>query len=431
MRIAAALSFSRRILGGRRRGGGEGGRNYLRGAVAGVALSLVPLMLVMVVANGMIQGITARYMETSSYHLRATPLFGADLPELAAAAVAYSAETGVLGAWPEIQGPAIAVARGKSSGALFRAIDASLLEDPGFARFLEVPAGEARLTARNDILLGEALAKSLDAGPGDIVSLVTQRGGADSLPRVSPFRVRAIVSSGYRELDALWAFVPLEAGARLAVPGSSRSFVGLKVEDPFASLDPFASRLASLEPEWRVQTWAEIEQNLFRSFTTTRALLLLVMALAVAVAAINVGSALVMLVLERRRELAVLRATGVPPSVIALIFLFAGLATGGAGTLLGLGIGSFLAWRVNDLIALLEGGANILSRIPALISGQPLPPQFRLLDPGYYLERIPVRLDPGSILTIGGLSLCLCLAASILPALRAARLPPLELIRKT
>jgi lipoprotein-releasing system permease protein len=245
--------------------------------------------------------------------------------------------------------------------------------------------------------------------------------------------VRGIVSAGYRELDALWAFISLPAGSKAFWGGSTRAIVGIKVDRPFGDLEgPRAVARATLPEDWSVVTWPEAERNVFKSFSTTRALLLLVMALAVAVAAINVGSALVMLVLERRRDIAILKSAGASPGMIGRIFVLAGLGIGGAGTVLGIGIGSLLAWRINDLIAAIERIANGASRLWAALSGS-APPRaaIRLLDPAYYLERIPVDLKPAELLAVLGASLALCLLASLIPASRASRLPPLEIFRKT
>ncbi len=465
MRLRPAAFVAARILLGRGEGEGKkgrGGRNYLRGAVIGVALAIVPLVVVLVVADGMIEGITARYMETATYHLQAAPYFRRSPAELDAAAAAIGAAPGVRAAYAEIQGPAVILATpdpepageakaeraprraGKTSGALIRAVDPRFLADPGAVAYLETVSGELSLERSNEILLGEALAKSLGAKPGDLVSVVTARssasgeGGQGLAPKVTPFRVRGVLSSGYRELDALWALVSLKAGAKILSPETARPFVGVKTLAPFGSQEAerkaVRSALAGLAAggeDWSVSTWGEVERNLFKSFATTRALLLLVMALAVAVAAVNVGSALVMLVLERRRDLAILKSAGASPGQLGLVFLLAGLATGGLGSLIGIGVGAILAWRINDLIAAMEAVGTLAARAAALLAGRPLPEAVRLLDPAYYLERIPVRIAPGDLAMVLGASLLLCFLASVLPARRASRLPPLEIFRKT
>jgi lipoprotein-releasing system permease protein len=434
--LRASARASPRAGAGAASGDSRGGR-YLRGAVLGVALSIVPLVVVLVVSDGMIQGITSRYIETGTYHLQAQSQVALDQAELEAAAAALRALPGMR-AFPELQGYGVAIAGSRTAGVALRAVEPSFLADPGTSAYLRLVEGDMSLESTNQILLGEPLARNLRLKAGDSLGIVTQRPGyggreASFIPKVTVFRVRGIVSAGYRELDALWAFVSPRAGARMLMPGSSRSLVGIKVERPFGNLEPSRSAARSaLSADWTIETWPEAERNVFKSFSTTRALLLLVMALAVAVGAINVGSALVMLVLERRRDIAILKSAGASPSFIGRVFVLAGLALGGAGTLAGIGIGTLLAWRINDLIALMERSVNAAARLWASLSGAQLPrTAIRLLDPAYYLERIPVDIRFGELAAVAVASLVLCLLASLIPAGRASRLPPQEIFRKT
>ena len=439
---APALFFARRLLGLERGREGEDeapGRRYLRGAVLGVALSLVPLVVVLVVADGMIEGITARYIEVGTYHLQAQSLYVVTGEELKAKAEALKGKAGIKAVFPESDSYGVALFGGRSAGVELRAVDPSFLEDSGTVAYLRLTSGEMKLDSTNQILLGEALARSLGAKVGDIVSLVTSRPVAfgesysSFTPKVSAFRVKGIVSAGYRQLDELWAFVSFRAGERLFTAGSSHQIIGIKVSDPYGNLEPDrAAASAALSTDWSVSIWPEVERNVYKSFSTTRALLLLVMALAVAVAAINVSSALVMLVLERRRDIAILKSAGASPAFISQVFLFAGAGVGGLGTIFGIVIGSLVAWRINDLIGGIEVIANATSRLWALLSGTDAPKAaIRLLDPAYYIERIPVHLHLGELASVAAASIALCLIASFLPARRAARLPPLEIFRKT
>lgn len=436
MRFLPAAAIARRILVGRSLPGDElPGRRYLRGAVLGVALSLVPLVVVLVVADGMIEGITARYIETSTFHLQARPYFRQTPAELSARAAELATLPDISAAFPEAQGPAIAVAGSRSSGALIRAVDPAFLSDPGTARYLSAVEGKLALESPSSVLLGEALARNLGLHAGDSVSLVTARASPQSqavfAPKVSVFHVAGIVSAGYRELDALWVFASLKAGSRILSPETTRPFIGIKTTKPFGDLSDLR-RAASeaLGSEWTVSTWPEAERNIWKSFATTKALLVLIMALVVAVAAINVSSALVMLVLERRKDIAILKSEGAPSSFVGLVFVLAGLTTGGLGTLLGLTLGSFVAWRVNDLIAAMEFLVNMASRIGSLLTGTVPAVKIKFLDPAYYLEHIPIRIDVSELVLVAIASLTLCFLASLLAARRAARLPPLEILRK-
>lgn len=444
MILRPSLFVSTRILLGRHRGGLKGRRNYLRGAVAGMALSVIPLTVVLFVTNGMIEGITARYLETSIYHLQASPSFSLDASELRKASSSLRSVPGVEGAWAEIQGPAVLVGSPDASGTarprgcLVRALEPSLLADRGFLSYLQIREGSLSFKRDNDVLLGEALARSLGTKVGDLVSIVTSREASSGLsPRLSTFRVRAVVSTGYQELDSLWALIPLDAGSRILPPGARRVFVGVKSVDPFVDLSPLQERLKlalaagdSGFEAWGVATWAESERNLWRSFSTTKALLVLIMALAVAVAAVNVGASLITLVLERRKDIAILRSSGAKAYQVGLIFLNAGLITGGLGTALGLALGSTLSLLINPLIGGLEYLFGLVARLAALVAGKPDPSPLRLLNPAYYLERIPVAISLTGILAIAASSLLLCALASLIPAWRASRLPPMEIFRK-
>jgi ABC-type transport system, involved in lipoprotein release, permease component len=449
--FAPAAFFAARMLGldarrGRETRDGENaggsssyrGRRYLRGAATGVALSLVPLVVVLVVSDGMIEGITARYIEVGSYHLQAQSYYVVTADELNQQAEKLRAQKGTIAAFPEVDSYGVALLGSRTAGAQVRAVDPNFLEDKGTKAYLQLKSGELRLDSGNQILLGESLAKSLGAKVGDAVSLVTSKadagaGGASGFaPKLSVFRVKGIVSAGYRQLDELWAFISLRSGERIFGSASSRQMIGIKVADPYGPLEGLRARAsAALPAEWSVITWPEAERNVYKSFATTRALLLLVMALAVAVAAINVSSALVMLVLERRRDIAILKSAGASPSFISLSFLLAGAGVGGIGTIVGIGAGSLLAWRINDLIAGIEALANACAQAWTAVSGGSAGAAIRLLDPAYYIERIPVQLHPGELCAVAATSVALCFLASLLPARRAARLPPLEIFRKT
>jgi len=172
-----ALFFARRILGVGSRKSASGrstdasGSRYLRGAVIGVALSIVPLVVVLVVSDGMIEGITARYIEVGTYHLQAQPLVIVDGKELLAKAAALRDVPGITGVFPEYQGYGVAIAGTRTAGVAVRAIDGSFLSDPGTAAFLKVKSGLAKLDATNQILLGEALSRSLGVKVGDTIGI--------------------------------------------------------------------------------------------------------------------------------------------------------------------------------------------------------------------------------------------------------------------
>ena len=449
MKLGPALFVAARNLLGRRAAGeGPGARHRLTGAIMGVALSIVPLTVVLFVADGMIEGITSRYLETSTYHLQASPFYSLSGGELEAAGAKLAALPGVTGVFPELQGPGVMLAAAAQEGevqpqptaATLRAIEPALLEDPGFRSYIELKDGELAFKKGNDVLLGSALAARLHAGVGDLVSVITVRegDGASFTPRLSTLRIRGILSTGYQELDALWAMVPLSAGEKMLEPGTRRVFIGIKTGDAFKDLTARKEGISSLlggdgtaDLPWTVRDWREIEGNLWRSFSTTKALLVLIMALAVAVAAVNVGASLIMLALERKKDIAILKSTGTKDEQVSAIFVASGAFVGVTGSLLGLAIGSLISVFINQLIAALEWILNLFADLSAWIRGSPVAGPVRVLDPSFYLESIPVRISLPELALIALGGILLCILASLYPARRASRLPPMEIFRKS
>jgi lipoprotein-releasing system permease protein len=409
-----------RYLLGRAR---EGGR-YLRGAAAGIALSLIPIIVTLIVADGMIRGITDRYLELGTGHIQ---VFNhQDRGNLDAAVSAAGAVSGVRGAWKERQGMAVIMGNGGKAGASVRATDPGFWEDPGGARFLTTIEGAAVLESDRDALLGEALARSVGAQVGKPVYIMTIRptAGGGNVPRTLPFTVRGIVSSGYRELDSLWCLISYEGGERLLAPELSHTSLLVKIGDPYEGAER-AARLISraLGSGYGAYTWKEVQQAQFSSYESTRQLLLFIMALIVMVAAVNVSSATSMLVMERQRDIAVLKAAGASPLSIGRIFLFSSFLTGLTGAAAGIALGLLIGAFINPLIHGLEG---ILGFFSSLFHGG----KVLILDPGYYLERIPIIIDWKTVGLIGALTVFCSVLASWIPARRAGRLRPLELLRK-
>lgn len=426
MTLRSSLFVAFRYLLGR---GKEGGR-YLRGAALGIALSLVPIVVTLVVADGMIQGITDRFLELGTGHIQ---LFRQSAPGSVASECAMVEEIwGVRGAWPERAGLGILVGTSGKSGANVRAVSPDWLHSPEVMRYLRVLDGEVDISVSGNAVIGQALAEKLSIGVGDRVRLMTTRSGSSSrtIPRLSTFTVKAIVSSGYRELDALWFFIPYQDGLAALSPESSRNFIMVKIDDPYNDAEMTADTLVNLlDGPWFSATWLELQSSQYASYASTRQLLLFIMSLIVIVAAVNVSSSTSMLVVERRRDIAILKSFGAPPRGTSAIFLSGAFMAGLSGTLIGLSAGLLLAIFINEIISGAEWLFNSVSAFFARLAGFEWN-AIDFLDPGYYLETIPIIIDWPMILTIGlGTILCSVLAAWA-PARQAAKLSPLEILRK-
>ncbi|MDR1748559.1 MAG: ABC transporter permease [Spirochaetaceae bacterium] len=465
MKLKAALMLASSFLkaGGGRfttdhaiRAGNGGGAAYFRrpspsnarkslvSAVFGIGLSLIPLVVVLVVSEGMIQGISSRLIELSSYHIQAIDFSGSgasgrtgngfSLDELYAFAAEIDTLPGVEQTWIERQGLALAAGKLGRSGATVRAVDPELFEkNEALIGLFEVSDGALSLPEPNTALIGKKLAETIGVGVGETIRLITARErNGNMTPNVSSFTVSGIISSGYQELDALWVYIPLDRGFSILAPASSRTFIGIRTDDPFGPITMLKPDIhAKLPSSFAVYTWFELNRGQYKSFETTKILLLFIMFLIVLVASVNISSALVMLVMERRKEIAILKSIGAPPSGITFVFLLAGFFTGLGGVLCGIPLGILCALNVNSILYYFEKMINFFSYFLYTLNntgGQFIP--VRLLDPAYYLETIPVELPLLELFCICAGTLVLSVVVSIMPSIRAGREKPLNALRK-
>jgi lipoprotein-releasing system permease protein len=439
--ISGGLFFfaSRLLFGKKDRASRNGAGKGMRGAVAGIALSLVPLVVVFELADGMIEGIMTRNVELSSYHVQAGAPSDIGLEDLRAAAVRAREYEEVAFAYAERQGLGVALGKKDRGGASIRAIEPAMLaEDPSFARLIEVREGALALPERNSAILGSALAEKLGVSAGDRVSLLTLRSGSSGRqgPRLSSFKVSGVVSSGYQEIDALWFIIGLDYGSGILSRESQRAFVGIKLKGGMGGAegggDPsyFSGLRAALGAEFELSHWSSLLEPTRKSLLTTKTLLILIAALIVIVAAVNVSSAVIMLVIERRQDIAVLKCMGASQAGVTAVFTAAGAFIGVMATALGISAGLFMSVNINANIRILDGVANAVISLYARMRGIEASP-FVLLDPRYYLAEIPVKIEFPELLAAGCAAIFLsAFAAWVSAQWRTRSIPPLDVLRR-
>ena len=421
MKKNVAFFIALRYLWGRAR---EGGR-YLRGAVAGIAVSLVPIIVTLIVADGMIRGITDRYLELGTGHLQVFELFKSIEDEDVIETIKNF--KGVRGVWHEMRSMGVIAGKGGKTGVTVRAIESSFWEDPGSAAFLKIIDGKGKPDTDRDIMLGRTLASNIGAGVGDTVRLMTIRTGERGAPspRSASFTVRGIISCGYNEIDALWCIISGEGGKRVLSEDQSSSSLIVKIDEPYKNTEQFVWTLyETLERDYSIFSWKTLLRSQYSSYESTRQLLLFIMALIVIVAAINVSSATSMLVLERQRDIAILKVSGGSVKGVTGIFLWGSFLTGLAGGIIGITLGLIIGININGIIRTLEKSLTFFS---FMFNGE----EVKILDPGFYLETIPIIIDWGAVLVIGLFAIFCSILASWIPASRAGKLKPMELLRKT
>ena len=285
-------------------------------------------------------------------------------------------------------------------------------------------------------ILGSKIAEKLNLKVGDLCRIVTlnKNEKGKTVPKITSFKISAIISSGYQELDALWVFIPLEEGLKIMDQNSSLTSIVISTKNPFDDLkmSEFQELLSSFLPEsFSVYTWFDLNRPSFTSFKTTKNILMFIMFLIVLVASANISSAIVMLVMERRREIAILKAAGAHPVSISMDFLLAGLLTSLGGVILGMPLGVLTAVHINTIFAFTEKLLNYFQNFfyKVFYNGQN-PLEIHILDPAYYLEYIPIKLNFYDLYIIAVSMLILSVVVCLIPAVRAGREKPIEIMRK-
>ncbi|NUO53008.1 MAG: ABC transporter permease [Polyangiaceae bacterium] len=273
--------------------------------------------------------------------------------------------------------------------------------------------------ARPGIILGRELAKSLHVCVGDEMSLLSPMGDLGPMgvmPRTRKFRVAGIFYSGMYEYDASHAYITLEEAQKFFGLEEKITQVDVRVSDPekVTTFRPAieAAVAATMQewksvpdaPELRVRDWQEMNKNLFSALLLERIATFMILSIAIAVASFCIICTLLLMVTEKGRQIAVMKALGASEGHIRKIFMIEGIIIGAIGTLFGVGIAlaacTGLKWF-----------------------GARLPPEV------YYIDRLPVNVDIADYSIVALASLAICTLATIYPAHAAARLHPVEGLR--
>jgi len=225
------------------------------------------------------------------------------------------------------------------------------------------------------------------------------------LPKIKTLEVVGIFETGLFDFDATLAFIPLGLGQKLAGLKDAVSFLEVRLNDPLAARE-FAQELASRLgfPYWVID-WYRMNANLFSALKLEKAAMFVILTLIILVAAFNIIAALIMLVGEKRTDIAILKSMGACDRSILRIFMLTGFLLGVVGTGVGVSGGLFLCY--------------VIARYPVI----------KLPSDVYYVDRLPVLVQSFDVITIALCALVLALLATIYPARQAAKLPPAEVLR--
>lgn len=318
----------------------------------------------------------------------------------------------VIGAAPAVIGKALVSVAGEQAFISLKGIDpAREAEVTALAEAMRSGSVGALASEADDgtatILLGVDLARQLGVAQGDTISVLTPQGTLSPmgmLPRTRRLRVAGTFSLGLYEVDAETGLVSLDTAQRL-LDKADVDAIQLRLDDVYAAPSVSAAIGDRLGPDYVVQDWAAMNQSLFSALWLEKMAISLTIGLIVMVAALNIVASLVLLVMEKHRDIAILKTMGAGARSITGIFVLQGALIGVIGTTAGAALGYGVSW-VLDRYALI--------RVPADV---------------YQISHVPFRVLPLDFALVIVASVTISLVATIYPARQAARLDPSQALR--
>jgi lipoprotein-releasing system permease protein len=384
-------------------------------AIAGLALGVAVLIVVLSVMNGFEEVLRSRILSLTA-HATISGIEGR-IANWRADTIKLEKYPGINGVAPYIEEQGLMTFGNKSSGVQLRGIS---------------PQAEARVVNLSPhllsgslsdlvpgsyrVILGKALADELGVKVGDRVVMIVALGDVTPLgvlPRMRAFEVAGLISVGMYEYDRRIAITAIQDAAKLLRMGDDVTGIRLNLADMYAA--PRISRGAALAIGGgvEIQDWTNEHVNFFRSIEITKRILFVILSLMVAVAAFNIVSTMVMVVKDKRRDIAILRTFGSSPRSILSVFVVQGSLIGMLGILAGVAFGVLIAVNLQELVHGLE----------AIVG-------FKFLDARvYYMSDLPAHVRLADIVRICAFAFVLACVSTVYPAVRAARLLPAESLR--
>jgi lipoprotein-releasing system permease protein len=391
-------------------------------STAGVMLGVMALIIVLAVMTGFEEDLKEKILGTNAHVVVVRN--GAPMEDYHQLMQKLKGFKGVTAATPFIYNQVMLSSGKNVSGVVLRGIDVStdrlvtglsksIVE--GNIDRLEPKMG-AGIDASPGLLLGKELAKHLNLIVGDKVNVISPMGNITPLgmmPKMKPFRVAGIFNTGMFEYDSTLAYVSLGQAQSFFDLGDTVTGVQLKVEDVYHADELARSINRTLGAEYYARDWMQMNRNILFALKTEKIVMFIILTLIVLVAAFGIASTLFMVVMEKNRDIAILKSMGATGSSIMKIFVLEGLVIGVIGTLLGVFSGLLIALNLEPIISFIQKvtGQNFFSKDI------------------YYLDRFPSLVVPSDVVLISVTAVLISFIATLYPAWQASRMLPAEALR--
>jgi lipoprotein-releasing system permease protein len=384
-------------------------------SMLGVCLGVAALITIVSVMNGF-EGELRNRLVSLTAHATIEEVAG-PMPDWRAVADRALQVPGAVGVAPFVDVQAMLGRYGNLQPAMLHGLDPSA---EGQVSTIEQHLLQGKLAdlapGSRNMIIGRVLAWQLGAEVGDTLTVMVP--GRDLIsaggrPVLQTFTVSGVFEVGLQDHDGSMALINMGDAADLTGAGPSPSGLRLKYDDVMSAPSHTPELIAAVGAGFKVQDWSQEHAAYFRAIRIEKTMMSLILMLVVAVAAFNIVAALVMVVNEKRSDIAILRTLGIAPRGIVGVFFTQGIVIGAIGTLLGLVLGVLIACNVDTIVPVLER-----------VFG------FHVMDPTvYYITTIPSEPRWGQILSIAAIAFTLTVLATIYPAIRGAATEPAEALR--
>ena len=383
-------------------------------SVVGITVGVMALIVVMSVMNGMRVEMLSKIIGVNGHvFLQPVETPMTDYKELA---VRLEKTPGVTMAIPMIESPAGISSPVQQSGALVRGISgADLSRLPGIDGNIKQGTLE-HFDESGGVAIGQRMADNLGVRLGDKVSILTARGAQTPFgvtPRMKSYPVVAIFQFGLSDFDQLFVYMPFAEAQNFFNKPDEASVIEGFVANP-DDMDTIRQRIdESIGRPAMLTDWRQRNKSFFDVLQVESDAIFLILAIIVAVASLLIIQGLILLVKDKGRDIAILRTMGATRQAILRVFMMTGVAIGAMGTAIGVTLGVWLAHNLELL-------RQFVNRV---FSINLFPSDF------YHLSHLPSVVEPGQVVAVVLLTLCLSFLATIYPSWRAARLDPVEALR--
>jgi lipoprotein-releasing system permease protein len=375
----------------------------------GVTVGVMAVIIALAIMTGLQQELRDRIVG-SNPHVYVWSRIG--IPDYHAEVDKLRRVAHVTGAAPAVLGRALISAQNNREAIQIKGIDPVLEPTVTDLKNAMLTGSIMSLTPKSDetipgILLGKDLAASLGVAVGDSVLITTPEGiltPSGRMPYPRRLRVAGTFTLGLYEFDTTMGFVTLEAAERLFAKDSV-DLIQLRVDDIWAAADIARSLQRQLGDTYTTQDWSSMNRQLFSALLLEKIAVSLAIGLIVMVAALNIIATLILLVMEKNRDIAILKTMGASAKSVTIVFMLQGLLIGAAGTLAGGALGLSVS-RILDRYQLI--------RVPVDV---------------YQISHLPFTVLPRDFLVVVSVAVLICFLATIYPSRQAARLDPAQALR--